>query len=127
MIYKIKRFFEKIFRIIDYLPILWNDEDYDFEYILPILRKKVDRIGKKIYKNKIIAPYENVYQETRDFIRAIDNYQNHFELYEEIFGLAEDYKSENEKEYYINLYKFEVQRWNEIWNIIKKRGRGWWD
>ena len=30
--YKIKRFILKIIKIFQYLPILWQDEDYDFEY-----------------------------------------------------------------------------------------------
>lgn len=126
--YKIKRFFEKVLRIIDYLPILWNDEDWDYEYILPILRKKIDRIGKCIKNNKIITEHEEVYQETRDTIQAIDNFDNHLDLFIEIYG--EDPETsilDNAEEYYINLYNFENDRWNEIWDTIKKNGRKWWD
>lgn len=129
MFYKIKRFIGKILRIIDYIPVLWRDEDWDFEYIFPILRKKVDRVGKCIKNNNIILNSENVYQETRDLLQAIDNYSNCDKLYTSIYDEPEKYEKffNSEREYFIKMQEFEIDRWNEIWDMLKKKGLGWWD
>lgn len=128
MFYLIKRFFGKIFRIIDYIPVLWNDEDWDFEYILPILKKKIDRLGKCIRKNNIILRSEDVYQETRDAMQAIDNFTYGYEMFRDIYGEPNSkIIFDNEDEYYIASYYFEQDCWNEIWDIIKNNARRWWD
>lgn len=44
-------FLKKIKKIIDYIPILWNDYDWDYSYIDKILLYKLKRM-KKVFDNK---------------------------------------------------------------------------
>ena len=36
--YKLKHFYKKIVKILKYLPILWQDEDWDYYYLLMLLK-----------------------------------------------------------------------------------------
>lgn len=154
MLYRIKRFLRKIGKIIGWLPILWKDEDWDYEYILDILRHKVDTMGVYIRDSGIALNDINTYYETRDFIQAIDNYINSNDLFENIYreyyqNLPErmTFKIENnrfvslidgipdeehelcglKKDYYTHMIEFEQECWDTIWNIIKKNGLKWWN
>lgn len=44
--------FKKIKKIIDYIPILWNDYDWDYSYIDKLLLYKLKRMKKVFDKNK---------------------------------------------------------------------------
>lgn len=133
MLYRIKRFLRKIGKIIGWLPILWKDEDWDYEYILDILRHKVDTMGVYIRDSGIALNDINTYYETRDFIQAIDNYINSNDLFENIYG--EYYQNLPErmtfksfkKDYYAHMIEFEQECWETIWDIIKKNGLKWWN
>lgn len=46
------RVLKKIKKIIDYIPILWNDYDWDYSYIDKILLYKLKRMKKVFDKNK---------------------------------------------------------------------------
>lgn len=57
--------FYKIRRILQWIPILWRDEDWDFDYILRILRYKLSRTRETIISNNIIAEADQVAAEIR--------------------------------------------------------------
>ena len=40
--YQIKRFFRKCYNVIRWLPTIWKDEDWDDQYIVDILIKKLE-------------------------------------------------------------------------------------
>jgi len=39
----------QIKRIVDYIPILWNDEDWDYEFIFELLKYKLQRTRNEIF------------------------------------------------------------------------------
>ena len=82
--YKIKRFILKIIKIFQYLPILWQDEDYDFEYLLLLIKFKIQRIKKEIVRNNIIVKEEQdgICKSINNTIFHIDNYLNYAEVFE---------------------------------------------
>ena len=82
--YKIKRFILKIIKIFQYLPILWQDEDYDFEYLLLLIKFKIQRIKKEIIRNNIIVKEEQdgICKSINNTIFHIDNYLNYAEVFE---------------------------------------------
>lgn len=85
---RIKRFFNKIIKIFAYLPILWEDEDWDFEYLLVLIKYKLSRMRDTIHKNNFIAKYEqrDIFIGMNQVINHIDNYINDTESYKEING-----------------------------------------
>lgn len=40
--------FRQLKRIYEYLPILWQDEDWDFHYLITLMHFKLDRMQKEI-------------------------------------------------------------------------------
>ena len=54
----IRRGFLKIIKIVQYLPVLWEDEDWDWNYILVLLRYKLERTSRCIQSNQIIVKEE---------------------------------------------------------------------
>ena len=43
-----KKIFRKIKRIIDYVPILWNNEEWDVSSLLNLIDYKVSRMAKYV-------------------------------------------------------------------------------
>ena len=153
--YKIKRFILKIIKIFQYLPILWQDEDYDFEYLLLLIKFKIQRIKKEIIRNNIIVKEEQdgICKSINNTIFHIDNYLNYAEVFEKHYKdkyldfdftyNVEDNKivtinkntnkeltKEEEDKYttYIkSMYAYENQEWDAIWDSIKAEGGSWWD
>ena len=61
--YRIKRFFNKIIKILQYIPLLWKDEDWDVAYLLRIIDFKVQKMVKYVRKNNYIIDEEIEEQE----------------------------------------------------------------
>lgn len=82
---KIRKVIKKIKKIIDYIPILWNDEDWDFEYLLLLLRFKLNKIKDCIHENDIIVKHEQreIFIGINQAMNHIDNYLNSDEAFEE--------------------------------------------
>ena len=154
---RIRRIISKIKKIIDYIPILWNDEDWDFEYLLLLLRFKLDKIKDCIHKNDIIVKHEQreIFIGINQAIQHIDNYcnDNAFSDYAGKLPFEIDFKSEKNNdgyynlitlnkqtqkpltqeenelydEYLINKINFQQKEWELIFDTIKQEGQKWWD
>ena len=86
MLYKIKRIFKKIYKILCYLPLLWRDEDWDYEYMLLLLRHKINNLGTTILGNDIIKESKDVYNSTQEVVKAIDKFLKADEVFSELYG-----------------------------------------
>ena len=104
--------FRKIKRIIDYIPILWNNEDWDYEHLLELIEFKLKRIKKYIRQNNIIV--ENEIQEIENGIdktlKAIDNYLYHIENFpmldpDELYNVEMYWKKNEDRDTYSMAYK----------------------
>jgi len=54
----IVRFFEKVIKIITYIPILWKDEDWSWEYIINILNFKLKRVARCLRSSFVEEEYK---------------------------------------------------------------------
>lgn len=61
--YKIKKFFGKIIKIFQYIPLLWMDEDWCVTSLLKLIDFKVQKMVKYVRKNDYIIDEEIVAQE----------------------------------------------------------------
>ena len=156
--YRIKHFFTKILKLISFLPVLWKDEDWDYEYLLILLRTKLIWMKKYFTNSHIIVDEERlkIIQEVENTIEEINSFLN-FELSDnheidppfeishttvpvengagcKIIDINKETGKELTKEeeeaytkYLRALYDKENEHWNNIFNIIKEHGQGWWD
>lgn len=44
IIYSVQGFFENVHRVISWIPIVWKDRDWDYAYLLNIIRYKLGRM-----------------------------------------------------------------------------------
>lgn len=96
--YRIKRFFNKIIKIIQYLPLLWKDEDYSVAYLLSIIDFKVRKMVKSVRENNYIIDEEIEGQErfAKKLHLTIDKYLNpekYFSMipYDELYNTTWDF------------------------------------
>ena len=52
--YKIKRFFNKIIRILEFIKLGWRDEDWDYEYMLDLIEFKCKKMRKYLTNSDIL-------------------------------------------------------------------------
>lgn len=81
------RFIRKIIKVIQWIPILWNDEDYDYSYLLEIIKYKLKRIKACLWNNAYIEhkALRDTIVDINKCISAIEEYHNADEVFEEYF------------------------------------------
>jgi len=102
-------------RIIAWLPVLWRDEDWDYAYLIYIIRFKLNRMQQTLEQNNITTSCK---QDARRIRTVIE----HFKRFEDICDYTKPPAC-----YYKQLNSLEQWHWNEAWRIIAKYGQGWWD
>ena len=76
--YKIKRFLKKIYKVLVFLPIIWDDEDWDFYYLLTLMETKLKCMQKYFEHSGIIVKEESdkVIKGIQETIEHIRDYKN---------------------------------------------------
>lgn len=54
MLYKIKRFFKKIIRVIEFIKLGWHDEDWDFYYLLKLIEFKCTKMRSYLGNSQVL-------------------------------------------------------------------------
>jgi hypothetical protein len=142
------KLFRKISKIFQYLPILWKDEEYDYWYILSLLKFKLSRT-LKYFETSEITHTTFVIRDLKLAIKLIDiiNNESECDSYVNISNI-ESYKpkhylieliqknKENEILKSVNDNRIEIiikdcvyiQKANYIlWNLFRNRLETWWD
>ena len=155
-----KKIVLKIKKIIEYIPVLWKDEDWDYAYLLELIKYKASMMKKAIIANDYVVKesIDEICNSIDITIKSIDDYFNSDDLFEEEFGdiykelnlerkwkklengnskLITVYKgTDNEikprheakiSKYYDKMILFEQDKWNDIWDNLKKYSNRWWD
>jgi len=76
MLYKISNFFRWIIKSIQYSWFLRNDFDWDYGFLLKLIRFKLARMAKTIRSNEIIEANERVAKQIEYAVYLIDRYNN---------------------------------------------------
>jgi hypothetical protein len=133
---KLRNTWYKIKRIIDWFPLLWKDQDWDYGYLLIILKHKLKRMRDCLNENNIIRDLEKTCKEIDQVIEAIDSYRDdpndewtiHWNLHHKngrnlrdcpYPGACHDASEASMKR--------EQQNWSKIWALLDKYGRNFWD
>lgn len=145
----------KIKKIIDYIPILWKDEDWDYYHLLELIKYKISRMKKCIKNNDLIVDeaIDNISNSIDNTIKCINEYNNSDELFYKEYGDIYEILNLEHRcigEEFATVYKdteikiskrhkakiknnilkhleYERELWNKIWDSIKDNGRSWWD
>lgn len=67
--YKVKRFFRRLKRLIEYIPVIWKTDDYDYNYSIQLFQYQLRRIANYIETSGHI---ENASQTVLQIRTAVD-------------------------------------------------------
>lgn len=72
MIWRVKRFFRKLKRVWDFIPIIWKGDDYDYQYSIDLFKYQLDRTADYIQDRGFISDADNVASRIRTATRLIE-------------------------------------------------------
>jgi len=82
--YPVRRFFRKVKNVFRWLPTIWKDEDYDYNFINEILIKKLEHTRDFFLSDRThIAEAEKVAAEIQEAIDRLHMTRDSWEFYEE--------------------------------------------
>ena len=136
--------FRKIKRIIEWLPILWKDEDWAFDpFIITFLKEKLKRLEKTLREANRHLNVEKDCRRIREVLHHFERYQNWQRYYPSDFPTMKpigksskgftrvDYESDADRKKARRMMDFitqmETWHWDEAWRKIAHYSRGWWD
>lgn len=149
--FRIKRFFRKLFRVFSALKVIWNCEEWDYSFTLELLKWRLERCVKYFKRSPYAEGNNKRAQEMKEVLRAIDEYfdpslkpepfdvshvlvptEDGFSRLMTINKETKQALTEEEEEQYSQYlkasFKYESEDcWNKIWDLIKEHGQGWWD
>lgn len=153
----IRRLYEFLVKVCQYIPILWHDRDWDYAYILILLQFKLKRTRECIIKNDIILESNLVAEEIKqceDCIERIlnDEYcKEEEENLESIDGapkldftptsdsnyqemkiiypkaLSNEEARERRMELYLKQEKCKQEDYDLLFKMLREKIQGWWD
>ena len=136
-------FFRKVYRfilrLIRWIPVLWDQEEWDYAYIYPLLITKMKELKKNMSED-----YWHDQKEIQRRIKQIDicmarldRYLNWHEYYEYpmediYYEPTEDgcsrmcYASKKNEKQRLGALDFEEKNFQKFWKNFVKWHRGWW-
>lgn len=141
--YPFRKFCRFIERLIFWFPVLWKDEDWDSQYLLDLVEFKLKRMSVHLDK------YSHHLYKDRD-VKEIKTVLSHIDHYNSLNSCDDKYVEQTKsmstweltpegnrrfksnltkREKYLLKRNIELEKWhwNEIWRIISRKGRNWWD
>ena len=70
--WRIKLFFTKLSRLIDWIPVIWNTGDYDYGYSIDIFRYQLERTANYIERHGHLENGQLVVSQIRTAVDLID-------------------------------------------------------
>ena len=125
----------KLIRLYQWLPVIWKDEEWDYNYLLDIIKYKLSRMEKVIGSPRSFAAHWE--QRRVELAQAQlliskfhddpdDEWTAHYNQYHTGEGLS----CPAETTCRLSLsasHKRTERNWKAIWKHFEKCGRGWWD
>lgn len=126
-----------VMRLRDYAPLLWEDRDWDYAYLLKMMRFKIQRMRSCIEKNNIIAHTEDLVVEMAQadvLLRNVvdedpdDEWSSHFSQWDTNIRRFKGCKNQREHKKALKLsWEREKRNWHLFWRHLEKHLQGWWD
>lgn len=146
---KVKHFFYRIKRLLDWIPVIWNDCDFDYAFLLEILQFKLKKMLEWFESDKPNAESAPVTaREIKAVLAYLDRYFN--ETYCKAEYTEFDIKNglSNDDDFWTWQVKFQAlpesakQEWRDlgvqaetdmhndlmqVFDLLKQNIEGWWD
>ena len=98
--------------LIDWLPVIWRDRDWDWIFLIRILRLKLSRMERFFEKDAMIADRDKVARRIREARMLTDRL------------IADEYWRHKDWQHEEFMVQQDVDR---LCEIMRKYMRGWWD
>ena len=128
--YNLRKFGRFILRLFKWIPILWRQEDWDFEYIYDLLEIKMKDLRECLKKDSLHVNSDRHvreisvclgYMDRFHYIKKPDNLKS--------IGIEEIHSNIGEyriKEYVRKNVAFEKDNYDMFWKCFIKWHRNWW-
>lgn len=102
---KIKKFFYKLKRVWDFLPIIWKGDDYDYGYSIDLFKYQLNRTADYIKDHSFIVDADDIASEIKTATELMDKIYDNWDTDYEYIKKAEPI----------------------LWKFIGHNIRKWWD
>ena len=114
-----KRFFRRVRRVIDFLPMIWKGEDYDYYYSIELFQYQLERTADFLESDKAF---------TSDTIETASRIRTAAELLDRVYN---DYYLQqidwDDKEGLSRALEQDAKAERILWKFIGHNIRKWWD
>lgn len=81
-IWHIRKCFRFMARLISYIPVIWKNEDWDYDYLYDLIEFKLTRMEKALRKDNLHLNSNKYAQQIRICLAYLDRYRNWTEYIE---------------------------------------------
>jgi len=118
-----KRKIRQIQRVIDFLPMIWNGNDWDYLYSLDLFQKQLERTATYLESDKAVTENAKIHaQKIRTALRLMDIVYDDTYITEFLDGGD----SKNHQEFK-RVLKKQKRAHKLLWDFIEHNIQKWWD
>ena len=118
-----KRKIRQIQRVIDFLPMIWRGNDWDYLYSLDLFQKQLERTATYLESDKAVTQNAKIQaQKIRTALRLMDIVYDDTYITEFLDGGD----SENADEF-VKVLKKQKRAHKLLWDFIEHNIQKWWD
>jgi hypothetical protein len=119
----IKQKYQQIKRVIDFLPMIWSGNDWDYFYSLELFQKQLERTATYLESDKAVTQNAKIHaQKIRTALRLMDI------VYDDTYitEFLEGNDSKNGEEF-VRVMKKQKRAHKLLWDFIEHNIQSWWD
>ena len=118
-----KRKIRQIQRVIDFLPMIWSGNDWDYLYSLDLFQKQLERTATYLESDKAVTQNAKIQaQKIRTALRLMDIVYDDTYITEFLDG--NDSKNNEE---FVRVLKKQKRAHKILWDFIEHNIQKWWD
>ena len=120
--YRIRRKYQQIKRVIDFLPLIWKGYDFDYQYSIDLFKKQLERTANYLESNSSYGMgATNRASRIRTAIRLIDK------VYEERYVDEFLDSKSKDKEEFKRVIEKQKRAHKLLWDFVEHNIQYWWD
>ena len=113
-------FVRQVRRVASWLPVLWRDRDYDYSYAVYLLMFKMLRVAKHIAEHDVHMGAQRCARDIRIVVEHFKRVQRP-DLYPMGWTKERSLRQARQQD------ALEAWHWDRAWELIRRKGKCWWD